>query len=159
MYEPGTAFQYSTFDINLSSAVLEQASGQEFLPFMDSQVFDRLGMQATYADHAQPKTEHFATFYQIWDGYYREYRNFEIKYDVNMSYKWAGGGFISTPTDLVKLGNAWLNDSTFISQETVKEFWTPAKLNTGEVNWQEYALRWRSYLNYSSKEIGNEKPL
>jgi len=159
LYEPGTAFQYSTFDINLASAVLEQAAQEQFLDYMDRQVFEPLEMTSTYADHAKPKTEHFATFYQTDDGYYREYRNFEIKYDVNMSYKWAGGGFISTPTDLVKLGNAWLNDPAFLSSETKQEFWTPIKLNTGEVNWQEYALGWRSHLSYESEDFLNNEPV
>ena len=159
LYEPGTAFQYSTFDINLTSAVLEQAAQQDFLSYMDSQIFEPLGMTSTYADHAKPKTEHFATFYQTDGGYYREYRNFEIKYDVNLSYKWAGGGFISTPTDLVKLGNAWLNDPTFLSPETKEAFWTPMKLNNGEVNWQEYALGWRSYLSHKSDILLNNEPI
>ncbi|TAI49161.1 serine hydrolase domain-containing protein [Flagellimonas allohymeniacidonis] len=159
LHKPGSGFKYSTFDINLSSVVLEQAAGHPFLDYMQTSIFDNLDMDNTYGDHAKPKTEYFATFYQTSEGYYREYRTMGIRHDVNLSYKWAGGGFISTPTDLVKLGNAWLSDSSFLSMETKKEFWTPVKLSDGAVNEQEYALGWRSWLKYESESLIDGKPI
>lgn len=153
IFEPGTSFAYSTFDINLASVVLEQAVNTPFLEYMDSQVFQPLGMKDTYGDHNRPKTEHFATFYETEGGYYREYRNFEQVYDINLSYKWAGGGFISTPTDLVNMGNGYLINDVFLSHEIKRAFWTPMKLNTGEVNEQLYALGWRSYLEYKNVDL------
>ncbi|MEM8999286.1 MAG: serine hydrolase domain-containing protein [Bacteroidota bacterium] len=159
LYRPGSNFKYSTFDINLSSVVLEQAAGQPFLDYMQANIFDRFDMNSTYGDHAKPKTEHFATFYQMADGYYREYRTMGIRHDVNLSYKWAGGGFISTPTDLVNLGNAWLSDSTFLSMETKKEFWSPVKLSDGNINDQEYALGWRSWLEHENGSLLNGNPI
>ena len=153
IFEPGTSFAYSTFDINLASVVLEQAVGTPFLDYMEAQVFQPLGMKDTYGDHARPKTDHFATFYETRNGYYREYRIFEQLYDINLSYKWAGGGFISTPTDLVKMGNAYLTNDAFISHDTKRKFWTPMKLDNGEVNEQQYALGWRSYLDYKNPNI------
>lgn len=155
LYEPGTKFQYSTFDINLASVVLEQAANKPFLDFMNEQVFEPLQMTSTYADHSKPITEHFATFYETKDNYYREYRNLGMAYDINLSYKWAGGGFISTPTDLVKLGNAYLTDAIFISEKTRKEFWTPVKLTDGQVNEQQYALGWRSWPEYKNELLLN----
>lgn len=153
LYPPGTQFKYSTFDINLASVVLEQAANVPFLEYMDKNVFSALGMDNTYADHSKPKSEHLATFYQMEKGHYREHRTFGIKHDVNLSYKWAGGGFISTPTDLVKLGNAWVADTIFLSTTTKKEFWSPVRLSDGEVNEQEYALGWRSWLNYENDSL------
>ncbi|MFT5891705.1 MAG: serine beta-lactamase-like protein LACTB, partial [Dokdonia sp.] len=153
IFEPGTSFAYSTFDVNLASVVLEQAVGAPFLEYMEANVFQPLGMKDTYGDHNRPKTEHFATFYNTKDGYYREFRSFEQVYDINLSYKWAGGGFISTPTDLVNMGNAYLKDDSFISHETKRTFWTPMKLDNGEVNEQLYALGWRSYLEYKNATL------
>lgn len=153
IFKPGTTFAYSTFDINLASVVLEQAVSTPFLSYMETNVFQPLGMNDTYGDHDRPKTEHFATFYETRDGYYREFRNFEQVYDINLSYKWAGGGFISTPTDLVNMGNAYLKDDSFISHETKRKFWTPMKLDNGEVNEQLYALGWRSYLEYKNATL------
>lgn len=159
LYEPGTSFAYSSFDVNLASVVLEQSAGLPFLEYMKKEVFQPLDMQDTYGDHAQDKTEHFATFYQTEDGYFREFRNFEQVYDINMSYKWAGGGFISTPTDLVKMGNAYLNDSTFLDHKTIREFWTPTRLTNGEINVQEYAIGWRSYLEFKNEHLINDSPI
>ena len=150
LYEPGTDFAYSTFDVNLASAILEQTTQEPFPAYMQSNVFQPLEMKDTYADHLRDQSEHFATFYEMEDRRYREYHIFEQVYDINLSYKWAGGGFISTPSDLVRLGNAWLTNSTFINQETKKDFWTPVKLANGKVNEQEYAVCFRSYLDYTN---------
>lgn len=156
LFEPGTDFAYSTFDVNLASAYLEQKAGQLFPEYMNQKLFGPLSMQDSYADHTRPNTEHFATFYQTEEGWYREYRNFEQVYDVNLSYKWAGGGFISTPSDLVKLGNAWVSDSTFVSAALKKEFWTPVRLQNGQINEQEYAVGFRSNLFYKDEMLGAE---
>lgn len=155
IYQPGTQFKYSSFDVNLASVVLEQAAALPFLSYMDKAVFEELDMENTYADHSKPKSEHLATFYQIEKGYYREHRTFGIKHDVNLSYKWAGGGFISTPTDLVKLGNAWVADSSFLSTQTKREFWSPVRLTNGAINEQEYALGWRSWLRYENESLAD----
>ena len=144
LYEPGTDFAYSTFDVNLASAILEQKVRIPFPKYMDDKLFIPLKMNSTYADHYKEKSEHFATFYETKKGRYREYRRLIKVHDVNLSYKWAGGGFISTPSDLVKLGNAWLTDTTFVHPELRNEFWTPVILQNGEVNEQEYAIGFRS---------------
>lgn len=157
IFQPGTDFAYSTFDVNLASAYLEQKAAMIFPAYMEQEVFIPLAMSDTYADHTRAKSSHFATFYHTEDGLYREYRNLEQMYDINLSYKWAGGGFISTPSDLVKLGNAWLTDSTFISKELKKKFWTPVRLDSGEVNEQEYAVGFRSNLEYTDELLGSGK--
>ncbi|BFP39229.1 serine hydrolase domain-containing protein [Flavobacteriaceae bacterium GF1] len=159
LYRPGTDFKYSSFDVNLASVVLEQAANQPFLDYMQEHVFHPLTMDNTYADHTRLETQHLATFYETSKNHYREYRTMGILDDVNLSYKWAGGGFISTPTDLVKMGNAWLSGPSFLSSATLKEFWTPVQLDDGSINEQEYALGWRSWLAYQSDEILNNTPV
>ena len=48
---------------------------------------------------------------------------------VDNSYKWAGGGFLSTSEDLLKFGNAMLysfqNSDGYLKSDTVKMIWTP----------------------------------
>ena len=90
-----------------------------------------------------------ATFYETSDDQYRRWRTFGfLPMDINLSYKWAGGGLVSTPSDLVKMGNTILTDSTFLSESTQAVFWEPMKLKNGEVNPQRYALGWRSYQDF-----------
>lgn len=157
IFEPGSDFAYSTFDINLASVVLSQATGQPFLAYLETAVLELLDMRATYGDHAKPPSMHMATFYETYNGYYREFRSFEQLYDINLSYKWAGGGIISTPSDLVKMGNAYLNDDHFLSAKTKQRFWTPQALDDGRINQQQYALGWRSYPTYTNPLLLNGK--
>ncbi|MCO1333083.1 serine hydrolase [Microbulbifer sp. OS29] len=67
---------------------------------------------------------------------------------MDLSHRLPGGGYISTPSDLVKLGARYL-DETYISAETREIFWAPQKLANDEVNQQDYALGWR----YREQEI------
>ena len=56
---------------------------------------------------------------------------------VDNSYKWAGGGFLSTAPDLCKFGDAMLYSSQsshktpkgYLKPETMRAMWTPAKKN------------------------------
>ena len=136
LYEPGTAFHYSSFDVNLLSAVMQQATGTEFRELMSREVFTPLGMEDIGADHPDRDASRDAVFYERRGSLVRPWR------DVDLSLKWAGGGFVSTSSDLVRLGLAWLDDS-FIAPQTREMFWTPQQLADGNVNEQNYALGWR----------------
>lgn len=135
-FEPGHGFQYSTYGYTLLSAAMEEASGKPFLDYMQQQIFAPLGMSQTMGDWSTKAIPERASFYIVKNGKYRE------AYSVNSSYKWAGGGMLSTPTDLVKMANALLNDS-FLDAATKEELWTPIPLANGEMNPQNYALGWR----------------
>jgi serine beta-lactamase-like protein LACTB len=125
LFEPGTRYSYSTYGWDLISAVVEGASGEEFLPYMQKNVFDRLGMVHTSPDHTDSIIPHRTRFYQ---------RNEDGKVVnapyVDNSYKWAGGGFISTPEDLVRFGFAHLRGD-FLKPETIAELWTPQTTSDG----------------------------
>ncbi|WP_349254612.1 serine hydrolase [Autumnicola psychrophila] len=64
-------------------------------------------------------------------------------YKTNSSNKWAGGGFLSTPIDLVKFGNGVLNQE-LINSTTTKLLFEPVQLKNGKVNEQNYGLGWRN---------------
>ncbi|NQZ75543.1 MAG: beta-lactamase family protein [Ekhidna sp.] len=153
LYRPGTDFAYSSFDVILASSLIEVYSNQPFLEYMEKEIFTPLEMDATLGDHSVPDISNLATFYRAKKNRYKEYKTLFGLSEVNLSYKWAGGGFLSTPSDLVKMGNAYLNDTTFLSRSTLKTFFTPQPLINGEVNEQEYALGWRSYYHYSREEL------
>lgn len=135
-FEPGRGFQYSTYGYTLLSAAMEEASGKPFLDYMQQQVFAPLGMSQTMGDLSTKEVPERTRFYIVRKGKYRE------AYSVNSSYKWAGGGMLSTPTDLIKMANALLNDN-FLDSTTREELWTPIPLDNGEMNPQNYALGWR----------------
>jgi CubicO group peptidase (beta-lactamase class C family) len=62
---------------------------------------------------------------------------------VNVSNKWAAGGFVSTPTDMVRLGNAVLAGRV-VSPKTFELLTTPQTLKDGSSTGAGYAMGWRS---------------
>jgi CubicO group peptidase (beta-lactamase class C family) len=124
-HEPGARFSFSSYGWNLLSAAIESASKQDFLVFMQREVFDPLGLTGTTADRFNAKLPDRTRFYQLNDAEEIEEAPF-----VDNSYKWAGGGFLSTPNDLVRFGLAHLG-SDFLSPKTVTRLWTSQRTNDG----------------------------
>ncbi|MBV9774532.1 MAG: beta-lactamase family protein [Gemmatimonadetes bacterium] len=123
---PGTRFSYSTFGWNLLSAVVEGASGQEFLAHMRERVFLPLGMRSTVAEHQDSIIEGRARFYEHGaDG-----RLVNAPY-VDNSYKWAGGGFLSNAEDLARFGSAHLKPG-FLRPETLRLLFTSQRTADGK---------------------------
>ncbi|WP_319503261.1 serine hydrolase domain-containing protein [uncultured Draconibacterium sp.] len=125
LFEPGTKYSYSSYGFNLLSAVMEGASGEEFLHFMQTRVFDPLGMTETTAERMDSLILFRAGYYDMNEG-----KVINAPF-VDNSYKWAGGGFISTSADLVKFGNAMLNNTLF-PEEVKQKLITPQTLKNGE---------------------------
>ncbi len=154
LFEPGTDFEYSSLDMILLSAHLEDIANQDFLSLLDEEVFAPLNMSNSFGDHSDPKQAEAIKFYETKNGKYRPWKTWGIfPHDIDLSYKGAGGGIMSTPTDLVRMGNAIVSDSSFLREETKAIFFEPQTLNNGEVNEQLYALGWRSYKEYENEKF------
>ncbi len=123
---PGEKYSYSTYGWNLISAVVQGASGEKFLTFMRSEVLDPLGLRETVAEHAD----------SIIMGRGRQYARSEDGRLLNATWvdnsnKWAGGGYLSTASDLVRYGSAYLSPG-FLKPETVHLMWTSQRTSAGE---------------------------
>ena len=125
LFEPGTKYSYSSYGFNLLSAIMEGASGEEFLSFYAKTCFRSARMTETTAERMDSLILFRAGYYDMNDG-----KVINAPY-VDNSYKWAGGGFISTSVDLVKFGNALLNNTLF-SEEVKEQLITPQTLKNGE---------------------------
>lgn len=137
LFEPGTSYSYSTYGWNLLSAVVESAAGEEFLSFMRREVFDPLGMRHTVAGHTDSVIAYRVRFYDRGsDG-----RLLNSPFADN-SNKWAGGGFLSTPEDLVRFAYGHLHP-TIMRPETVAMLFAPMRLANGEST--SYGVGWRDY--------------
>jgi CubicO group peptidase (beta-lactamase class C family) len=131
---PGTKFIYSTYGYVLASAAIEGASGQDFLSFMHDRVFQPLGMLDTLADENDKIIPERARWYfQASDG---SYRNSPY---VDLSYKWAGAGFLSTVEDLARFGAVLLKPS-FLKAETLETIFTSQQTSSGTKT--SYGLGW-----------------
>jgi len=131
---PGTRFSYSSYGFNLLSAVVEGASGEEFLAYMSRHVFKPLRMTATAPDRSDSLIPNRTRFYdRVAAGGY------SLSPTVDNSYKWAGGGFLSTAEDLVRFGSAML-DPGFLKGATLELLFTPQHTTAGEAT--PYGIGW-----------------
>ena len=120
LFEPGTQYQYTTYGYSLIGRLMEVVSGKPFIDYMSEDVLSPLGMNRTVLEDAGLDESGKATFYG--KGGKREAK------EVDLSVKWAGGGFLSTPTDLVNMVN---NAGRFISYATLIDLITPQQLPDG----------------------------
>lgn len=137
MYPPGTKFHYSSFDMNLMSAVMQAAEKKPFLQIVLERVLAPLGMTSTAGDTMIKATPRMAVFYRVRGDTAKAWRR------VDLSQKWASGGMLSTSSDLTKLCGGW-TDEGFLAPKTAAMFWEPQRLASGEINAQGYAHGWRA---------------
>ena len=111
---PGEAFHYSTYGYTLLSAAMERAAKKDFLRLMQEDVFAPLKLAETSADRSSALIAGRTRFYEL-DAKTKKPRNAPA---VDASYKWAGGGFLSTPEDLLRFGEAFLEPG-YLKAETL----------------------------------------
>lgn len=126
LFKPGTQYHYSSYGWNLVSAVVQSAAHEKFLDYMRTRVFLPLGMRHTVPDFVQRIVPHRVAFY-VHDKK-GQIRNAPF---VDSSYKWASGGFLSTPSDLVRFGFALL-DHKLLKPATRDVLWKPVHLASGK---------------------------
>lgn len=144
LFEPGTQYSYSSFGFNLLSAVVQQAAGEPFLSYIDRVVFERLGMRHTVADYVDSIIPFRTRFYQQSGTATRN------AFMVDNSYKWAGGGFLSTMEDLVTFAFAH-QDPEYLDPATVRLLWTSQHLRDGsDVH---YGIGWRVYEDDAGRRV------
>lgn len=142
---PGTKFNYSSYGFNLLSAVIESASGENFVSYMQNYVFTPLGLIDTLADQNRPIIEERSRFYS------REKDGpLENAPYVDNSYKWAGGGFLSTAEDLVRFGSALLQPG-FLKESSLQLLFTSQRTTSGEETG--YGMGWGIRKAASGKRI------
>ena len=148
LFKPGTKFAYSSYGYNLLSAVIEGASKEPFLDYVQREVFDALEMNATYADKNQKIISNRTSFYTL-----DASQNIIHAPYVDNSYKWAGGGFVSTTEDLIKFGEAFFNNE-FLSENTIKTLTTSLVLNNGKETG--YGIGWAVVNNKDVKRFSHD---
>jgi serine beta-lactamase-like protein LACTB len=134
-FEPGTQYSYSSYGWNLLSAVVEGAAGRDYLEMMQSDVFDPAGMDSTFAEGRADTPGGQVTYYS----YDQQNQAMVVAPPVNNSVKWASGGFVSTPTDLLRFGLS-MEDGTLVSPEAYATLRETLHTSDGEAT--NYGLGW-----------------
>jgi CubicO group peptidase (beta-lactamase class C family) len=139
LYSPGSEYRYSSNGYILLSAVVEQVAGENYIDYMSKSLWQTFTMSDTAQDTSLAGKTNEAT-------YYSEYGNIENYAEASKkrdrSFLFGGGGFISTPTDLIKMARATFDDD-YLSAESKALLSTPVRLRNGEVNSDNYSLGWR----------------
>lgn len=99
-FQPGSDFRYTSLGYNLTGAAIEGASGQSFDRYLQSAIFKPLGMRQSTVERI---TAGSTGYYETRNGTYKR------AFAVDNSIRQPSGGVLSTPTDLVRLGNVMLS--------------------------------------------------
>lgn len=155
--EPGTSYNYSSYGWNLLSAVVEAASGQEFLRYMQEHVFGPAGMRHTVADRNDLIIENRTRFYL------RTATGIRNAIYVDNSYKWAGGGFLSTAEDLLLFTDAFFT-GRLVKPSTVQWMTTSQKTDAGEpvgygIGWNVRDVEGRPLIGHGGGSMGGRSGL
>lgn len=127
-FAPGERYLYSTYGYNLLQGVIEVASGRSYEDYVRANIFVPASMLSTYLEHPQEIVRYRvrqyvagATPFSVLNAPY-----------VDLSVKWAGGGIISTASDIARFSIA-LDQGRLLKPETLERMYTSARLNNGNI--------------------------
>jgi CubicO group peptidase (beta-lactamase class C family) len=138
LFEPGTQYRYSNYGWILVSAAVEAAADEPFLTFMQTQIFEPLGMDDTRADSATEPIPDRATSYFPKFAADPRY-GLHLMRPIDYSCYAGASAFLSTPSDLVRFGMA-INSGKLLQPATVELLQTSQRLSSGEETG--YGLGW-----------------
>lgn len=151
-FPPGQGYQYSSLDYVLLSLAMERAVGIPFDQLVLRKVLEPLHMCRTVMEVPGAPVDNQVEFYT------RRRNGFQKSVPVDTRFKLAGGGYLSTVTDICLLGEAYLNGS-FIPSEIRSELLT-AQQAGGRSTY--YGLGWevsqdargRSFFGHTGNAVG-----
>jgi serine beta-lactamase-like protein LACTB, mitochondrial len=147
VFEPGTQYRFSNYGWFLLSAVVEGAAEEPFPAFMSRELFKPLGMDRTVLEGTDQDPDDVTLYFprEGSDGG-------EPKEAPEAEYGcfFGAGGYVSTPSDLVRLGSAIVTTSAkatavkkpgLLKTETIALLQTPLQLKSGASTG--FALGWK----------------
>jgi serine beta-lactamase-like protein LACTB len=137
-FEPGTEYRYSRYGWIVVSAAIEAAAQEPFLTFMQTQIFEPLGMHDTAADSPADTTTDQATAYFPRFAADPKYGP-DLMRPLNYSCYAGSSVFVSTPTDLVRFALA-INGGKLLKPDTVRLLQASQRTTSGQETG--YGLGW-----------------
>ncbi len=149
LFAPGSDFNYSTFGYSLLGYVMERAAGTDFGTLLDRHLNVPLGVDLRLDELGIDMPDR-AVIYTTAKG------RWGPAFPADPSYKWAGGGMVASPSDLVRIGQALMSD-TFVTPSTRTRLWSPLALPGVDTNPQNYGIGWR--IDVSTRTLGESRPV
>ncbi len=133
---PGSRYHYSTFGYTLLGAAIEGAAGEEYPVALARLVLAPLGLTSTLPDRWDAIVPNRTRFYAA-AGPEGVPVNAEA---VLATYKWAGGGMLSTAEEVARFGAAHLRPG-FLSEGALQQLFTSQRTTGGDTT--AVGLGWR----------------
>ncbi len=145
-FAPGSKYRYSTYAWTLVSAAMEaHDQKRNFKQIIQQEVFEPLQMSDSTFDDVAPIIANRQTPYSYVNG------KLINSPQVNSSYKYAGGGFLSTPSDIVKMAVAHTT-SDFLPKDSIQQLFTPTAKENGSYAGIGWFVGWQRYLNRLNRD-------
>jgi CubicO group peptidase (beta-lactamase class C family) len=125
--EPGEVYEYNNAGYDILGAVIERLSGQTYADFMQERIFDKLGMEDSFAlpNDARLQGANVAESYYLED-------NMPIAYESDPLDNLNGSGSIYSNLHDMFLYDQALQTNLLVTQETLNEAHVSGVLNNGE---------------------------
>jgi CubicO group peptidase (beta-lactamase class C family) len=153
-FPPGTKYGYSSYGYVLASAVIETASGKDFLRYLKEDIIEPLSLSSISPDYNDTTDKSQAKPYSL-----DSLGNWVEGPSINNSDRWAAGGWLSTAEDLVRFASLLFKDG-YLKEQTRELLVTTQKTAQGtETN---VGLGWRigkdslgnQYFHHGGESIG-----
>ena len=123
-FAPGEQYRYSNSGYVLLGAIIEKVSGQSYAEFIQTAIFDKLGMKHSFYGGPQIILNRV-------NGYHGEAGNYSNAGYLSMTQPHAAGSLLSTVDDLAVWSKA-LFGGQLLSKESLKKMTTDFELNNGD---------------------------
>ena len=103
--DPGTAYRYSNWGIDVAMAIVETVSGRPWNELLQARILDPLGMKDTTFFPTEDQLARLATAYRLKDGEAPQpilVDQFQQPYTLPTRRAEAGGGLFTTPRDFIR---------------------------------------------------------
>lgn len=147
LFDPGKKYSYSTHAWTLLSLAMENAYGDTFINLMNKEIFSPLKLTRTHAEQYDLSFENKVSFYEK-----NDFDSVIKSNPVNNSWKWAGGGYISTTEEMAKFTWNILN-SDFLKSDILDLMLSPQVLVDG--NKTSYGIGWAIREKNNKKFLGH----
>jgi len=139
LFSPGSEYRYSSNGYILLSAVIEKAAETNYVDFLKGSLWKTFKMNNTELDTSFAGLKNEATYYADYNAEDKHIGSIKRR---DRSFLFGGGGFISTPSDLVRMAKATYS-AKYLSDNARGLLSTPVKMRNGKVNSDKYSLGWR----------------